>query len=332
MKVLFKILGIILVVIVIIAAAGLIYFNSTYPKVSPARNIKVQYTSEKIERGRYLANHVTVCIDCHSKRDWNYYSGPIIPGTEGKGGDNYGEEQGLPGRVYMKNITPATLKDWTDGEIARAITSGVNKDGKTLFPVMPYTTYRNLSEDDLYAIIAYIRTLKPIENNVPNSEINFPVNMIVKTLPKDYVPQKSPDKSDVVKYGKYLVNIIGCVDCHTKSNKGEMVKDMEFAGGNEFNFPSGIVRSANITPDKETGIGNWTKESFISRFKSFADKSNIIRINVNTEFNTPMPWSLFSGMTEEDLGAIYSYLMTIKPINNKAERFTVKRNTNVSLN
>lgn len=330
MKKFFKILGVVFGTILILVIGALIYFNMTYPKVSSAKKIKVELSSERIERGRYLANHVTVCMDCHSSRDWYYYSGPITPGTEGKGGDSYGEEQGFPGRIYMPNITPAALKSWTDGEIARSITCGVSKDGRTLFPLMPYTTFRNLSEDDLYSIIAYIRTLKPIHNKFPNSEINFPVNLIVKTLPKDYIPQKSPDKSDIVKYGKYLVDIIGCVDCHTKSIKGEMVKGMEFAGNNEFLLPGGIVRSANITPDKETGIGNWTKENFIERFKSFADRSNLVHIDMSKEFNTPMPWSLFSGMTEEDLGAIYSYLRTIKPIKNNVVKFTVKKNYDLS--
>lgn len=333
MRKFFKILGYIFGTLIIAAIGGAIYFNLSYPKVSPASNIKIKYTSERIERGKYLANHVTACMDCHSTRNWNSYSGPIVPGTEGKGGQNYGEELGLPGHVYIRNITPAALKDWTDGEILRAVTSGVSRDGSVLFPVMPFSAYRNLSEEDLLSIIAYIRTLKPIENKVPKTEINFPVNMLIKTLPEDYKPKKSPDKSKIVEYGKYLVNIASCVDCHTPAKDGEMVKGMEFAGGGEFkSFPveNATIRSANITPDNETGIGSWTKENFIARFKSYSDNSNYIKVN-KTDFNTPMPWTLYAGMTNEDLGAIYEYLKTLKPVKNRLERFSTNNNMKVSM-
>ena len=198
MKKLIKIGAIVLGVIAVLVISGSVYFNATYPKAIPVPNVKVQPTAERIERGRYLANNVALCMDCHSTRDFSKYSGPIKPGTEGMGGEVMGREMGLPGIIPVKNITPAALGNWTDGEIIRALTSGLNKRGDALFPIMPYPNFIQMSEEDLYAIVAYIRTLKPIENEVGEKELDFPVNYIVKTLPlNSYKPHKAPEKTDM---------------------------------------------------------------------------------------------------------------------------------------
>ena len=143
------------------------------PMAGKPEAIKIDLTKERIERGKYLANNVCVCMDCHSKRDWSKFSGPVTPGTLGMGGEEFNQQLGFPGKFYSKNITPAELKDWTDGEILRAFTCGVNKDGKALFPLMPYLSFGQLDKDDLYSIVAYIRTLPPIENEVNESEPDF---------------------------------------------------------------------------------------------------------------------------------------------------------------
>jgi hypothetical protein len=99
-----------------------------------------------------------------------------------------------------------------------------------------------------------------------------------------------------------------------------------FAGGREFLFPNGaVVRSSNITPDKETGLGTWTKESFIQRFKSYADSSYVIPTVGPDEFNTIMPWTMYAKMKEEDLAAIYAYLQTVKPIASTVTKFTAAK-------
>jgi hypothetical protein len=328
MKKIFKGIGITILVIIFLLLAGYIYFNLTYPKVEPAQNIKIERTAERIQHGKYLANHVTICIDYHSPRDWTKYSGPVIAGAEGMGGADFGKAEGLPATLYAKNITPYKLNNWTDGELIRLITSGVNKDGNVIFPLMDYPALSHLSEEDLYSIVAYIRSLKPIQNTVPESKVNFPVNLIIKTIPKTYKPTAEPDKSDPKEYGKYLVTIAGCSGCHTPSESGEPIPGKNFSGGMEFNTPWGIVRSANITPDNKTGIGNWTKETFISRFKSFDSDSGRTIIVKPDEFNTVMPWTLFGGMTKEDLSAIYDYLRTLKPVDHLVFRFTpANRNT-----
>ncbi len=322
MKTFFKIFGILVLVLAAGVTFFLIYFNSTYPEVGPPEEITVEITPERLERGKYLANHVSSCIDCHSDRDWQYFSGPVVVGTEGMGGTNFGEELKLPGTIYTKNITPAALKDWTDGDIMKAITSGINKNNKVLFPIMPYPKYHKMDHEDLYSIIAYIRTLKPIENEVSESSINFPVNLIIKTVPQPYNTVVKPDISDIIKYGEYMTTIAACEDCHTPSKEGEPIDGMYYAGGMEFELPMGTVRAVNITPDKETGIGSWTEEIFVNRFKSF-DPDSVGFIPVNDgEFNTPMPWALYAGMTEDDLKAIYAYLMSVQPVKHAVNRFS----------
>lgn len=327
MKKLFKILGIIVAGFVVIIVAAIVYFNAKYPDVEPASNVKVGATPQMIVRGQYLANHVTLCTDCHSQRDWTKYSGPVIPATLGKGGEEFNQAMlGIPGTIYAYNITPAGVGNWTDGELIRAITQGVTKDNKALFPIMPYMGFNHLSKTDLYSIVAYLRTLKSIENKIPERHLTFPMNFIVKTIPpKTYTPAPEPDTSDHLAYGKYLVTIAGCADCHTQQVKGQFVEKMAFAGGFVFNLPWGTVRSANITPDDETGIGKWSKEQFINFFKSFVpDSVNNMPVKPGT-FNTIMPISQYAGMTREDLGDIYTYLRTLKPVNNKVSKFTPKK-------
>lgn len=317
-----KIAGILLGVFIMLVIAGILYFNSAFPDVDPPTNVKVEITPPKLARGEYLANHVAVCMDCHSQRDWTKFSGPITAGTIGGGGDIFDEKIGFPGKVFVKNITPAAIGNWTDGELIRAIINGVNKDNKALFPLMPYPNYNQLTEEDLHSIVAYVRSLKPIENTIPETELNFPLNFIVKTMPIKAHNPMNFDRNDPVEYGKYLATISGCQNCHTQSEKGEQIAGMEFAGGEEFQFPSGIVRSSNISPDEETGIGRWTEELFIQRFKSYAEDSLIVSTINENDFNTPMPWTMYAGITEEDLKAIFSYLKTLKPIKNKVQLFT----------
>ncbi|MFQ5752733.1 MAG: cytochrome C [bacterium] len=306
-------------------AIGIAYLFIAFPKVESASTQVVEATTERIARGEYLANHVTVCMDCHATHDWRFFSAPPVPGTEGMGGDLYGEEMGIPGSIYPGNLTPAGLGDWSDGEIMRAITSGVNKDGEALFPFMPYTEYRHLSEEDLFSIISYLRSLSPIENVIPKRKLNFPMNLIVRTIPEPAQPNPQPDPTDTMAYGKYLATISGCKFCHTPQEQGVPISGMEFAGGFEFPLPSGTVRSMNITPDRETGIGGWDEVTFINIFKSY-NPDDVRQDTLRTdEYNTVMPWAMYSGMRQEDLGAIYDFLRSVPAIENRVQRFIPHR-------
>ena len=308
----------ILAILVIVISSALAYVKLVLPNVDKAEVLKIEVTPEMLKRGEYLANHVCVCIDCHSSRDWRKFSGPIIKGTEGKGGEAFTRDFGFPGSFYSKNITPANIGNWTDGEIFRAVTCGVDKNGKALFPVMMYPYYRTMDKDDIIAIIAYIRTLKPIKNETKPAEPDFPMNFIINTIPQEAVFTERPSRDNVIDYGKYLVNAGACSECHTNSIKGQKVKGMDFAGGREFNFPGPKkIISANITPDKETGIGYWTEESFVNKFKTFEDRTKLQDYKSPKDYQSIMPWNMYAGMDTLDLKAIYAYLKTLKPINNK---------------
>lgn len=310
------------IVIVLLLIIALTYVKIMLPSVGNPPDLKVEMSQQNIERGSYLANHVSVCIDCHSARDWSIFAGPPIAGTEGQGGEVFDQNLGFPGKYVAGNITPYNLDSWTDGEIFRAITTGVAKDGKALFSIMPYHNFGLMDKSDIEAIIAYIRTLKPIENDPDQSSSDFPMNFIINTLPKKANFTTIPSKSDTLQYGKYLVTASGCADCHTNQVNGKNVGEL-FAGGFEFKFPDGsIVHSSNITPDKTTGIGNWTKEEFIARFKMYED-SAYRSIDVQPgAFQTLMPWIMYAGMTTEDLSAMYKYIHNLKPVENKTIKFT----------
>lgn len=318
-----KFLKYLLITVVLVIASGLTYIKVALPNVGPAPEMKIERTPERIARGEYLANHVTVCIDCHSSRDWSKFSGPLVEGTQGKGGELFDQKFGFPGSYTSKNITPANLSDWTDGELFRVITTGVTKDGRAMFPVMPYTYYGQMDEEDIKSIIAYIRTLKPIENKTAECTSDFPMNFIINTIPKKANFQKRPPATDVVATGKYLINATACKECHTKFDKGQLVAGTEYGGGREFPFPDGSkVRSGNITPDMETGIGSWSKDKFISLFHSRSDSATLHTNLKPGDFNSIMPWTMYGKMTDEDLGAIYTYLRTVTPIKNNVEKFT----------
>jgi len=293
------------------------------PDVGEASDIKIDITPDRIERGRYLASSVTVCMDCHSTRDWSKFAAPLAGGLGG-GGEKFDKEMGFPGTLYSPNITPYGLSEWSDGEIFRAITTGVDKDGNALFSLMPYHHYGQMDEEDLYSIIAYIRTLDPIKNEIADRELDFPVSLLVNTMPVEAHLQTRPSESNTVAYGGYLVNAAGCVGCHSKTDKGAVIKGSEFGGGMEFKQPAGVVRTSNITPHPETGIGNWTKEQFVQRFKVYADSTHMPTTLTADDLNSPMPWYMYAGMKQKDLEAIYAYLKTLTPINHQVVRYEKK--------
>ncbi|MCF7796730.1 MAG: cytochrome c [Lentisphaeria bacterium] len=323
MNIIWKILIGIVSVLIVVILGGLIYLNTAFPDVGPPPEITVEETPEQIARGAYLANHVSVCMDCHSERDWTKFAGPPKAGTWGKGGDVFDEKIGLPGVIYSRNITPVGLGDWTDGEIYHAITTGVRKNGEPLFPIMPYPAYGYMDPRDVKAIIAYLRTLEPLEGEYPDHELNFPLNLIVRTIPEPAQPMTRPDRSDVVAYGEYMMKIAGCTDCHTPVEKGTPIPGKFLAGGTEYHLPGiGIIRSSNLTPDKMTGLGNWTEEMFVEKFKSMAtEEAQNIPVEKGA-FNTIMPWGMYGGMEESDLRAMYAYLRTIQPIPNQVIKYT----------
>ena len=150
------------------------------------------------------------------------------------------------------------------------------------------------------------------------------MNLIMRTIPSGGpTPTDERTLEDEVVRGKYLLTVAGCTDCHTPQEKGAPIEGKHLAGGFEFRFPNGaILRSTNLTPDQQTGIGSWTEEAFVQRFKNYDAAEATATTLGPDDFNTLMPWSMYAGMKEEDLRAIYKYLMSLEPNNNKVERYT----------
>ncbi|MEI7980007.1 MAG: c-type cytochrome [Bacteroidota bacterium] len=315
-----KILGGFFILLILLIAGVILYFRFELPSIS-LKNITVQSTPDLIARGEYLANHVMVCMDCHSRRAWDRFSGPVVPGTLGRGGEVFDQKLGFPGSFSSPNITPYALKDWTDAEIYRAITSGVTKQGKALFPIMPYTYYGTLDTGDILSVIAYLRTLPSVESHPPASEPAFPMSIIVNTIPTIALPSVRPPKEDTLRYGKYLVAAASCVECHTLSKHGQIVKESAFSGGREFQMSDGsILFSANITPDTETGIGRLSREAFIFRFKIYDLTTYTPPTLQKGDMQTIMPWTMYAGMDTTDLAAIYKYIHSLAPVKNQVIR------------
>lgn len=287
------------------------------PETAPPARIRVEATPERIARGKYLFENVADCHGCHSPRDPAKFTLPELPGQLGAG-FVFPAELGLPGRIVAPNLTsdPETgLGRWSDGEIIRAVREGVSRDGRALFNFMPYESFARMSDSDVQALVAYMRTLPPVKSALPRTELDLPVRLLMAGVPKPVRgPVSAPDPGDRVKHGEYLAAMAGCAHCHTRMERGKPMEGMELAGGQPFQVGRFLVHSANITPDEETGTGRWSEERFLSKFKGYRNMT-YASLPRNTQANfTLMPWLGYSKLTDEDLRAIYAYLRTVKPV------------------
>ena len=317
-----KLIALAAIVFFIFSAAYFTSCNNSSEK--SAEDTAADSIQQVIKHGEYLATNVAMCMHCHSQRDFTKYAGPTTTGTEGGGGQLFDEKFGLPGKIYSKNITPDNetgIGTWTDDELLRAMTQGIRKNGDTLFPLMPYPNYNRIAKEDLLSIIAYIRTLKPIKNKVPERQLMMP---IAAAYPGQYLQASvdgnaKPSGGDVVKYGEYLITMADCGTCHSPLTPQGPDMSRKYAGGYLFELASNKVQSANITPDTATGIGGWTEERFLNKFLPFR-KEEAYNIDPGKQ-NTVMPVIEIAGMKDSDLKAIYAYLRTVKPITNLVEKF-----------
>ena len=161
----------------------------------------------------------------------------------------------------------------------------------------------------------------PLLNRSTGNE-SIPMNFIINTIPKEATFSAIPPKEDLIAYGKYMFTASSCNECHTPQDKGQPIEGKYLAGGFKFPMLNGTtVYSANITQDKETGIGNWNEEQFLTRFKTYADSTFVPSSVGNGDFQTVMPWLFYCHMKDEDLKAIFAFLKTVPAVNNKIEKF-----------
>jgi mono/diheme cytochrome c family protein len=271
-------------------------------------------TPERLEHGRYLVEAVAGCMDCHSPHDWTRHDAPATPGMNGAGQVMSSSVQGLPGRIVASNLTPdpeTGAGNWSDDAMARAIREGIGHDGRALFPMMPYQHFRNLSDEDVASIVVYLRSLAPVRNPLPETQIAFPVKYFIRSAPQPLdKPVPEPDRSTPVKRGAYLVNAAACADCHTAETNGQPLPGMDFGGGRLMEGAWGRVASANITQDA-SGIPYYNEDQFVTTLRTGYMGAR--------RLNQIMPWATFRNMTDSDLKAIFAYLKTLSPVKHRVD-------------
>lgn len=305
LKKILAICGSVLVIVVLIAIHFTIGWRPFLgPKKRPLTNRQFERTPERLARGRYLTQSLLGCEVCHSPRDWTQHGAPMTAGMELAG--QLLPLPGFPGTLVAPNLTPdpeTGSASWSDDQIARAIREGVKHDDSILFPMMPYSEYRNLSDEDLAAVVVYVRSLTPVRNPLPASHVNFPVNYLVRGAAEPVTaPVKGPESADPVARGKYMVHV-GC-GCHTPVDK------LPYAGGEHLAGPWGDVTSANLTPDP-SGIGYFSEATFIGALRTGYVGAR--------KLNSIMPFGNLKNLTDDDLKAIFAYLQTLPPVHHRVD-------------
>jgi mono/diheme cytochrome c family protein len=263
-------------------------FDAPYPEVTASQDPAV------IERGRYLANGPAHCVACHE--------------TSFAGGLSFH----LPiGTIYARNVTPDVktgIGRYSDREIARVLRYGVHPSGRAMLPFMPFA---DLSDDDLTAVVSYLRSVPPIDHSVPASDYNL-LGRAAKAFllePKGPtgVPPAHVEPAPTAEYGKYIANTIAnCSGCHTRRSPrtGEQL-GVAFAGGmtvESHTAPGTKFVTPNLTPDPTTGhIYAWSEDVFVARFRNAVATAS------------PMPWAQFRTMTDNDLRALYRFFRSLRP-------------------
>ena len=312
-----KTLGVVLAVLVLVVAAGVTFTIGWHPfigpRTRPLTTRSFQSTPERLARGKYLVLNVTDCMGCHAEHDWTAHDAPILPNTLGAGQD-MNILKGFPGKVYSTNITSDAetgAGNWSDDQLARAIREGVSHDGRALFPFMPYTDFRYMSDEDLASVIVYLRSLPPVHKQHPTTDLIFPVKYLIRNAPEPLdAPVPQPDVSTPEKRGKYLVTIAGCTDCHTPQERGQPLPGPDFGGGFILEGPWGRVASSNITPES-SGISYYDPTIFTQAIRTGFVKAR--------KLSQIMPWHTYRGMTDEDIAAVFAYIKTLTPVRHRVD-------------
>ena len=275
-----------------------------------------------VARGNYLVNHASACVDCHTPR---LPTGAPDTSKRMAGGFFADLDPSSPerGAIYAPNLTSdATgLRGWSDEQIKTAFLNGYDDEGQALFPIMPYYVFHNMSDQDADAIVAYLRSLPPIQNEIPERQpLPFPFTEPSGPISPSDIPQTTLSPGDPhyanAMRGMYLAAQVGaCIECHTPSAGPNPVDPARFfAGGKDFGigapFPD-VVYSANITPDP-TGIAGMTPEQVVTALHTGVDHKG-------GHICPPMPVGpngAYSGITDQDALDIGWYLTTIRPIAN----------------
>jgi len=266
-----------------------------------------------VARGAYLVK-AGACLVCHTAM------GPTGPDLANIGGGGLEMKEKF-GVWRSPNITPdkgTGIGNWTDDQIASAIREGIRPDGAKLTPIMPYMNYNAMTDDDVKAVVTFLRTLKPVERQVAKSEIK----MAAIPAPK---PANQPPGDDPIKQGEYMASIMLCNHCHWTPNKdfsGPAGPDKMFSGGLPMEMPplgTGTLFTANITSDPDTGIGKWTEEQILTALKTMQKPDEKM-------IQGPMLFmqSMWSQLEDKDLKNVAAFIKKLPPVKNKVAKSTFK--------
>lgn len=273
-------------------------FTAPYPAIVASADPAV------ISRGEDLVYGAAACAYCHVPRDqWPALAkGARLPLA---GGHVFP----LPfGQIYSANLTPdpaTAIGRRTDGELARILREGVRADGRAAVPLMAM----QLSDEDLTAVISFLRAQRPVAHAVPEHEFTRVGKLLMAFVitpgrPGTPPPPRSPIGPSIAR-GDYLANhVSACVQCHTqRTNTGDVVGP-PFGGGQPTGIagdPTRVFVAPKLTPDPTTSpVGLWPEDVFVQRFRKGEQQPG-----------TPMPWGAFGHMTDDDLKSIYRYLRTL---------------------
>lgn len=320
----------IVVVVAIVAFAGFVQFtyNHDYNEDYPIADLKIEANEAMIARGRYLTHGPAHCSHCHAPMD---QMDKVEAGEEVALTGGFGLEI-PPGTFNSPNITSDTetgIGNLSDGELYRMFRHNVNHRGEVCIDFMPFV---NMSDEDVYSIIGYLRTLEPVNAVSKKTQYSFLGKMILAMgaikpgEPIDGIPY-TIKKEPTAEYGSYVANYVAnCNGCHTNRDMktGAYIGE-EFAGGLAFgpdNMTAGFTFIApNLTPDPKTGhIYDWDLETFKMRM-------NRGRLHMSS----PMPWGAFKQMDSVDVVAIYKYLKTLEPVVNEVAETAIAPNSSASL-
>jgi hypothetical protein len=279
-------------------------------------------TPERLARGKYLVEGILQCTACHSELDFTQRPLRVVPGTKLGGHLFDAAELGMPPgtQVVASNISPDPeygAGKWKDADFVRALRQGIGHDGRTLFPLMPYEWFRNLSDEDLASAIVYIRSLSPIHTKRAKTFLPEQFrNALQPLLPVEHVPE--PDQTNRIGYGKYLVNAGHCTACHTPHDQqGATIPGMDFSGGDLLighwgPYPRKIITVASLQPTSDaSGLSYFDEKMFVNAIRTG-------QVNARPLANI-MPWAFFRDLTDHDLEAIFAYLQTLKPVKHRVD-------------
>ncbi len=314
-------LGIVVGVVVVLAVGLAFFVRLTWdrPVSRPAPDLTAPTDAEAVTRGMYLYNYTQVCWFCHGS------AGSHSPGEPQAGGREFDATNVGPGFGYLygSNITPdpeTGIGGWSDGEVVRAIREGIDREGRLIFPIMEAEWYHGMSDEDVLALVGYLRSLPPTRNEVPVDQLSFAAKALmalgmIEPQPPVLEPVVAPPRGATAEYGEYLaLHGSMCAGCHTPRSASTGVYDMSrpFGGGDFLIQEEGLdTTGPNLTPDAATGIGDWSEEQFGTAMRTGVRPDGTVMV-------TFMPWPAYAHWTDDDLRAVWLYLRSLEPVAHEA--------------